>query len=155
MVTPWGCLQPLESLSVLGSAPASIPVLEHVAFWSQGRTDLLQRNLPGGDSATSEPLAQLLSLRKTSSKCLQWGLPQWSFPRVGKIPWKGKWQPTPVLLPGESHGQRSLDDYSPWSREESDMTERLILYYYTISPVLKTKTFVHLLSSGSTSISNL
>ena len=35
-------------------------------------------------------------------------------PRVGKIPWRRKWQPTPVLLPGKSPGQRSLVDYSPW-----------------------------------------
>ena len=36
-----------------------------------------------------------------------------------------KWQPTPVFLPGESHGQRSLVGYSPWGRKESDTTERL------------------------------
>ena len=35
-------------------------------------------------------------------------------PWVGKIPWRRAWQPTPVLLPGESHGQRSLVGYSPW-----------------------------------------
>ena len=34
-------------------------------------------------------------------------------PWVGKIPWRRKWQPTPVFLPGESHGQRSLAGYSP------------------------------------------
>ena len=39
--------------------------------------------------------------------------------------WRRKWQPTPVLLPRESHGGRSLVDYSPWGREESDTTERL------------------------------
>ena len=44
---------------------------------------------------------------------------------VGKIPWRRKWQFTPVLLPGKSHGQRSLVDYSPWDRKESDTTERL------------------------------
>ena len=33
---------------------------------------------------------------------------------VGKIPWRRKWQPTPVFLPGESHGLRSLVGYSPW-----------------------------------------
>ena len=33
---------------------------------------------------------------------------------VRKITWKSKWQPTPVFLPGESHGQRSLEGYSPW-----------------------------------------
>ena len=44
-------------------------------------------------------------------------------PWVGKIPWRGKWQPTPGFLPGESHGQRSLVGYSPWGRTESDTTE--------------------------------
>ena len=33
-------------------------------------------------------------------------------PWVGKIPWRRAWQPTPVLLPGESHGQRSLVGYT-------------------------------------------
>ena len=41
---------------------------------------------------------------------------------VGKIPWSRKWQPTPVFLPGESHGQRSLAGYSPWGCKESDTT---------------------------------
>ena len=36
-----------------------------------------------------------------------------------------QWHSTPVLLPGKSHGRRSLVGYSPWCREESDMTERL------------------------------
>ena len=36
-----------------------------------------------------------------------------------------KWQSTPVLLPGKSHGQRSLIGYSPWGHRESDKTERL------------------------------
>ena len=46
-------------------------------------------------------------------------------PRVGKIPWRRKWQPSPVFLPGESHGQRSPVGYGPWGRKESDMTEQL------------------------------
>ena len=41
---------------------------------------------------------------------------------VGKIPWRRKWQPTPVFLPGKSHGQRSLVGYSPWGYKESDTT---------------------------------
>ena len=36
--------------------------------------------------------------------------------------WRRQWQPTPVLLPRKSHGQRSPVGYSPWSRKESDMT---------------------------------
>ena len=42
---------------------------------------------------------------------------------VWKIPWRRAWQPAPVFLPGESHGQRSLADYSPWGHTELDMTE--------------------------------
>ena len=46
----------------------------------------------------------------------------WVGPWVGKIPWR-KQQPTPVLLPGKSHGQRSLVGYSSWGHKELDMTE--------------------------------
>ena len=37
---------------------------------------------------------------------------------VGKIPWRRKWQLTPVFLPGKPHGQRSLTGYCPWSCKE-------------------------------------
>jgi len=42
---------------------------------------------------------------------------------VRKIPWRRVWQPTPVFLPGKSHGQRSPEGYSPQGCKESDMTE--------------------------------
>ena len=42
-----------------------------------------------------------------------------------KIPWRREWQPTPVFLPIESHGQRSLVSYSPWGHKESDTPEQL------------------------------
>ena len=42
-----------------------------------------------------------------------------------KFPWRRKWQPTPVSLTGESHGQRSLAGYSSWGRKDSDTTETL------------------------------
>ena len=48
---------------------------------------------------------------------------------MGKIPCRKKWQPTPVFLPGESHGQRSLEGYSPWCCKELDMTDRLMLSF--------------------------
>ena len=38
-------------------------------------------------------------------------------PWVRKIPWRRKWQPTPVFWPGKSHGQRSLVGYSPWGHK--------------------------------------
>ena len=46
-----------------------------------------------------------------------------SIPGLGKIPWRRAWQPTPVFLPGESHGQRNLGGYSPLGCKESDMPE--------------------------------
>ena len=39
--------------------------------------------------------------------------------------WRRKWQPTPVFLPGECHGQKSLLGYSPWDHKELDTTEQL------------------------------
>ena len=44
-----------------------------------------------------------------------------SDPLIGKIPWRRKWQLTPVFLPEESHGQRSLAGYSPWGCKELDI----------------------------------
>ena len=46
-------------------------------------------------------------------------------PSVGKIPWRREWQPIPVFLPGEFHGQSSFMDKSPWGCKESDMSEEL------------------------------
>ena len=51
-------------------------------------------------------------------------------PWVGKVPWRRKWQPTPVFLPGKSHGWRRLVGYSPWGGKESDTTERLDFHFY-------------------------
>ena len=42
---------------------------------------------------------------------------------IGKIPWRREWQPTPVFLPGEFYGWRSLVGYNPCGHEESDTTE--------------------------------
>ena len=48
-----------------------------------------------------------------------------SIPRSGRSPWRRKWQPTPVLLPGKSDGWRSLVGNSPWGHKESDTIEQL------------------------------
>ena len=50
-----------------------------------------------------------LSGKESACQCRRHGFDPW----VGKIPWRRKWQPTPVFLPGKSHGQRSLAGYSP------------------------------------------
>ena len=75
------------------------------------------------------------------SICLQCGGPGFD-PWVRKIPWRRKWQPTPVVLPGESHGQRSLVSYNPRGRK--DMTERRQLYtlYHIASKLVVYKTLL-------------
>ena len=59
--------------------------------------------------------------------CAIWGIVRCLEPWVVAI----LWQPTPVFLLGESHGQRSLVGYSPWDCKESDTTERLTLSLFT------------------------
>ena len=53
-------------------------------------------------------------------------------PWVNKVPWRSAWQPTPVFLPGESHGQRTLVGYSPQGFKESDMTEATWLSWLSL-----------------------
>ena len=74
------------------------------------------------------------------NKGLPWWLRQWRIwlrcgrpgldPWIRKIPWRRKWQPTPVFLPGESHGQRSLVGCRSWSCKELDTMEQLTLPYF-------------------------
>ena len=54
-------------------------------------------------------------------------------PWFGKIPWRKEWQPTPVFLPGEFHGQRSLAGYSCWDPKESDMTFTTLRFHEFMS----------------------
>ena len=65
-------------------------------------------------SLVAQMVKRLATMRKT-----------WVWSLGGEKPWRRKWQPTPVLLPGKSHGRRNLVGYSPWGCKESDMTERL------------------------------
>ena len=69
------------------------------------------RGFPGGANG-KEPAYQCRKLKR-----------YWFDPCAGKIPWRKVWQPAPLFLPGESHGQRSLEGYSPQGRRESDTTE--------------------------------
>ena len=75
-------------------------------------TDVQKRKPQSGGTSGKEPAYQC----KRHKKC---GFNPW----VREIPWRRKWQPTPVFLPGECHGQRSLVGYNPWGHKESDMTE--------------------------------
>ena len=65
-------------------------------------------------------------------------------PWVVKIPWRRKWQPTPVFLPGESHGQTSLAGYSPWGRKESGTTEHTYMDTASINIFFLFYAFIYL-----------
>ena len=69
-------------------------------------------------------LLAMTNIYCSSDVCLQCRRPGFD-PWVRKMPWRKKWQPTPVFLPRESHGLRSLVGYRPWGHKESDTTERL------------------------------
>ena len=62
------------------------------------------------------------------------GLPNWlsgkesTYPWAGKKPWRKKWQPTPIYLPGKFQGQRNLTGCSPWGRKQSKVTEWLSMH---------------------------
>ena len=72
---------------------------------------MIQWGFPGGTSG-KEPTYQSKRYKRLEI-----------YPWVRKISWRKAWQPTPVFLPGESYGQRSLAGYSPWGQKQSDMTE--------------------------------
>ena len=95
---------------------------------------------------------------------MQWGFPggsegkesscqcrrPWFDPWIRKIPWRWEWQPTPVFLPGEFHGQRSLAGYSPWGHKESDTTEGLThTHTHTHTPAAAAPRFPRSLCSRS------
>ena len=64
----------------------------------------------------------------------------------GRFPWRRPWRLTPVFLPGESHGQRSLAGYSPWGHNESHMTETA---QHSTQHVFQTHSFIPLHPTAS------
>ena len=70
------------------------------------------RGFPGGPSD-----------KELTCQCRRCSFDPW----VGKMPWRREWQPTPVFLPEEFLGQRSLAGYNPWGHKELDTTEQLTL----------------------------
>ena len=108
-------------LCILGTwhkSPRQITIMRaHMAFEEcqhQGDS-MIYRVLWGemGASLMAQMVKRLPAMQET-----------WVWSLVGKIPWRRKWQPTPVFLPGKFHGQRSLVGYSSWGHKELGATER-------------------------------
>ena len=109
--------EPLKSLLQHHSSKASI--LWHLAFFM---VQLSHPYMTTGKTivVTRQTFVGKVTLAK---QCRRPGFNPW----VWRISWRRKWQPTPVFLSGEFHGQRSLVGYSSWDLKESDMTEWLTL----------------------------
>ena len=92
-------------------------------------------HVPGMDISMSWPsaMAQQWRIHLQCRRDKRCGFSPW----VWKILWRRKWQPTPIFLPGNSQGQRSLASYSPWGHKELDTTE----------PHTHTHTHTHTLST--------
>ena len=77
--------------------------------------------LPFKKAQICPPVPWWRSGKESASLCRT----RWFNPRVGKIPWKRRWQPTPIFLPGKAYGQGSLVGYSPQDGKESETMEWL------------------------------
>ena len=102
------CRQTLNCLSHQGSLVEIVLLSSFCLLWS---FTCQEQGFPGGPSG-KEPVCQCR--RHKGHKLYPW---------MGKILWRRAGRPLPVLLPGESHGQRSLVSFGPWSCKELDMTE--------------------------------
>ena len=103
---------------------------------------------------TSPALAGKIFTTSTTGEALSSPLAFSVFSFLLLPPWRRKWQPIPVLLPGKSHGRRILVGYSPWGRKESDTTERLNFNFtccVTSGQLLAKLWFPHLYSGNKTS----
>ena len=90
--------------SLMRKQPAQRAPLVQVVDWIVGFPNGVM-GFPGGSKVKKPPA--------NAGRQKRPGLNPW----VGKIPWRRKWQPTPVFLPGKSQGQRSLAGYNPWGHK--------------------------------------
>ena len=95
------CLTTINFTLIFCSKLPFLLIKHHLSFWGASLVAQMVNNLP--------------AMQETQVQSL-----------VRKIPWRRKWQPTPVFLSGKPHEQRSLARCSPWGHKESDMTEQLI-----------------------------
>ena len=109
-------------------------------WWEQKQCQKMLVPLLSKNFWAISPLSPLCGLPGGTCQCRRCKRHRFN-PWVGKIPWRRKWQPTPVFLPGKSHGQRSLVGYSPWGRKESAWlsthTALNIVDYCNRIPILK------------------
>ena len=104
------------------------------AFWCHVGVSCSEANK---DEVNTQLWASLVA--QVVKQCGRPGFDSW----VGKIPWRRKWQPTPVFLPGKFHGWRSLVGYSPWGRKELDTTEWLHFHILSLIGISSVQLLSH------------
>ena len=115
---------PLLTLSITSTDPARDPLTGEMTFCNEKYIHRLWIELAGfnpnmGTFEASQVVFVVKNLPANAGRCKRREFDPW----VQKIPWRRAQQPTPVFLPGESHGQRSLVGYGPQGRKELDTTE--------------------------------
>ena len=107
--------QPLLKLraSLVAQMAKNLPAMQETWVQSLGQEDPLEKRMVTHSSILGLPRWFRIHLQ-----CRRPGFNPWA----GKISWRREWLPTPVLLPGESHGQRGLVGYSPQDHKELDNT---------------------------------
>ena len=94
-----------------GQNTTSLVVMKFVFFPLHDFSTLRDnKGFPSGSAVKNQP-----AMQETQES----GFELW----IRKIPWRRAWQPTPIFLPGKSHGERGLAGYGPWVCKELDMTE--------------------------------
>ena len=117
---------------ILNPPPLSLPVpsLWVVSVHQPQASSIMHWTWTGDSFHIWYHICNLFSKRNSESTTAQLQILYYPHYLIEKIlasqfSWRRKWQPTPVFLPGESHGKRSLVGYSPWGCKESKTTERL------------------------------
>ena len=109
----------------LGHRPSAfywvIPMAFLILQIADGRPCNFSASITWADSYNKFHVYRWLSSKESVCQCWRHGFDPW----VKKVPWRRKWHPTPVFLPGKSHGQSRLVGYSPWGCKVSDTTEQL------------------------------
>ena len=124
----WGSWTVVLVCSAMSDSDQQNPLsLAHQAPLS--RQFFRQKYWSGWVSQVAQPVKNLLAIQETRvwSLGLEDPLEKGMATHSSILAWRREWQPTPVSLPGESHGQRSLASYSPWGRKNWNTTEWLKL----------------------------
>ena len=104
-----------------------------------GRLQSIASQSVGHDWATNTLLCYWLGGKESACQYRKCRFSPW----FGKSPWRGKWKPTLVFLPGKFHGQRSLAGYSLWGHKESDVTKHTCFYSHIWSLRIENLRYSH------------